>query len=175
MKAILSLVPGAEVVVRGDAVEWIVQQPFVPTDAEIAAEMVRLTLVCAKSDAHVAIDAQAGKTRRKYITDATGQDATYLQKAMDATAYIAAGYPSAAITSYPMVRSESRAMYGSNPTAAQYQLAADYIIATQTAFVQKGADIEEVRRGGKIAVDNAQTVADVQAAQTAAIAALVVL
>lgn len=139
-----------------------------------AAEPVK-TLAQSRVAAHLTIDAQAGATRRKYITDATGQDATYLQKAADATAYIAAGYPSAAIAAYPMVRAEARAIYGSSPSAIQYQLAADYIIATQTAFAQKGADIEEARRGGKIAVSNAQTVADAQAAQAAAIAALVAL
>jgi len=125
--------------------------------------------------AHAAIDAQAGTTRRKYITDATGQDATYLQKAAEAKAYVAAGYPSASIASYPMVRAMARSKYGPTPSAAQCQLAADYIIATEAAWVQKGADIEEARLAGKDAVTAALTVADVQTAQTAAIAALVAL
>jgi len=133
------------------------------------------TLVQAQVAAHLAIDAQAGATRRKYITDATGQDATYLQKAAEAKAYVAAGYPSAAIASYPMVRAMTRLKYGPTPTAAQCQLAADHIIATEAAWVQKGADIEEARLAGKDAVTAALTVVDVQTAQTAAIAALVAL
>jgi len=125
--------------------------------------------------ANLAIDKQAGDTRRKYITGTTGQDATYLQKAANAAAYKAAGYPSALIADYPMVRAEGRAIYGATPSAAQYQAAADYILATETAFVQKGADIEEARRAGKIAVEAALTVAAVRSAQDAALAALVAL
>jgi len=132
-------------------------------------------IALARMTANTAIDAQAGATRRKYITDATGQDATYLQKAAEAKAYVAAGCPSAAITSYPMVRAMARSKYGPTPTAAQCQLAADYIITTESAGVQKGADIEESRLAGKDAVTAAQTVADVQTAQTVTIAALVAL
>ena len=40
--AILSLSPGAEVVVRGEEVEWINPSTAPVTEAEIAAELVRL-------------------------------------------------------------------------------------------------------------------------------------
>jgi len=40
--AILSLVPNAEVVVRGDEIEWIVEPSNKPTKAEIDAELTRL-------------------------------------------------------------------------------------------------------------------------------------
>jgi hypothetical protein len=69
----------------------------------------------------------------------------------------------------------ARSTYGPTPTAAQYQLAADYIRATELAWAQIGADVEEARLTGKNAVTAAQTVADVQTAQAAAIAALVAL
>jgi len=155
------------------------KQQYQPNAIAISdAEMiVILTPVLAdiKLAAHSVIDAQAGATRRKYITDATGQDATYLQKAAEAKAYVAAGYPAAAIASYPMVRAMARSTYGPTPTAAQCQLAADYIVATEAAWVQKGADIEEARLAGKDAVAAAQTAADVQTARTAAIAALAAL
>lgn len=45
LKAILSLCPLAEVIVRGDTVEWIKEPAIKPTDAEIAAEEIRLAQV----------------------------------------------------------------------------------------------------------------------------------
>jgi hypothetical protein len=41
--AILSLRPGAEWVLRGDDLEWLDQNQTQPTDAEIDAEVARLT------------------------------------------------------------------------------------------------------------------------------------
>jgi hypothetical protein len=41
-KAIQSLRPGAEWVLRGDDLEWLDQNQTRPTDAEIAAEITRL-------------------------------------------------------------------------------------------------------------------------------------
>ena len=42
IKAIASLVPGAEVVIRGDNVQWINPSVAPVTDAQIATEMARL-------------------------------------------------------------------------------------------------------------------------------------
>jgi len=41
--ALLSLRPGAEWVLRGDDLEWLDQNQTQPTDAEIEAEVARLT------------------------------------------------------------------------------------------------------------------------------------
>lgn len=41
--ALLSLAPGAEVIVRGDNVEWIGSDSSKPSDSEIAEELDRLT------------------------------------------------------------------------------------------------------------------------------------
>jgi hypothetical protein len=41
--ALLSLRPGAEWVLRGDELEWLDQNQTQPTDAEIDAEVARLT------------------------------------------------------------------------------------------------------------------------------------
>lgn len=125
-----------------------------------------------QAEAYAAIDAQAGATRLKYITDVAGQSETYLTKATDATNYKAAAYPSASIVNYPMVQAEAKAIYGATPTPAQYQAAADGILAQQAQWITLAANIEQQRRGGKIAVGNATTVAGIQAAQQAAIAAL---
>jgi hypothetical protein len=42
-KAILSLRPGAQWVLRGDDLEWLDQNQTQPSDAEIEAEVARLT------------------------------------------------------------------------------------------------------------------------------------
>ena len=58
------------------------------------------------------------------------------------------------------------------PTAAQYQAAADGIIAAQMQWIAIAAAIEQQRRAGKIAVAAAATAVAAQAAQAAAITAL---
>jgi len=138
--------------------------------AELAAE-----LDAAKLAAAVAIDEQAGATRRKYITDVSGQSETYLAKANDAEAYKTAGYPVANITSYPMVRAEGRAMYGAAPTSTEYEAAADYILATRAQWIPPAAVIEENRRFGKIAVSRSQSVAEAVAAKDLAVSILAAL
>lgn len=137
--------------------------------------VITISLIQAQASASTAIDSQAGITRLKYITDMAGQSETYLSKSSDAAAYKAAAYPSASIANYPMVKAEAKAIYGSSPTVAQYQAAADGIIATQAQWMQLAAAIEQQRRAGKIAVGTAATVAAVQAAQQAAITALAAL
>jgi len=42
MAAIQSLRPGAQLVIRGDVIEWMDDTQTQPTDAEIATEMARL-------------------------------------------------------------------------------------------------------------------------------------
>lgn len=121
-----------------------------------------------------AIDAAAGTARARYITTADGQGATYLLKAADADRYKAAGYPAAQIAGHPWVLAKARAMVAA-PAAADYQAAADLIIATRDAWVSKGAAIEEARERGKAAVSAAVDVAGVAAARSAAIAELTLL
>lgn len=132
-----------------------------------------LVLSDVQASAYIKIDEQAGLTRKKYITDTVGQDATYLSKASDAEAYKAAGYPSASIASYPWVKAEAQALYGIAPTIAQYQLATDSIIATKAQWSGTiGPAIELQRRAGKLAVSSALTVSAAQTAEATAIAAL---
>lgn len=130
------------------------------------------SLMQVQTSSYAAIDAQAGLTRTKYITNAPGQDATYQSKAADAAAYIAAGYPIANIVNYPWVQAEAKAINGATPTTAQYKAAADGIIATQSQWAILGASIEQQRRAGKIAVTNATTATAAQSACDAAILAL---
>lgn len=136
----------------------------VPTTAQLLAQ--------AQQIAYIAIDAQAGITRSKYITTVPGQSETYMSKASDAAAYKAAGYPFASLASYPWVQAEAVAINGATPTAAQVKAAADSILAAQAAWLALGTSIEQARRAGSVAVAAASTVAAVQAAQAAAVATL---
>ena len=133
-----------------------------------------LSLAEAQTAARAVIDAEAGAARARYITTATGQEATYLLKADDADRYKASGYPDAQIASYPWVLARAKALTAS-PAAADYQAAADLIITTRDAWVLKGAAIEEARERGKAAVAAAVDVAGVETARAAAVAELVAL
>ncbi|MEW5709845.1 MAG: hypothetical protein AB1830_13220 [Pseudomonadota bacterium] len=124
-----------------------------------------------RKSALAAIDAAAGRARARYITIAPGQEGTYLLKAADADRYKAAGYPDAQIASYPWILAKAKAMTP-NPGAADYQAAADLIIATRDAWVAKGAAIEEVRERGKAAFAAATDTAGIEAARDAAVAEL---
>lgn len=128
----------------------------------------------AQAAAQAAIDAAAGAARARYITTSIGQESTYLLKAADADRYKAAGYPAAQIASYPWVLAKARAASAS-PAAADYQAAADLIIATRDAWVATGAAIEEARERGKAAVAAAVDVAGVATARAAAEAELAAL
>lgn len=143
-------------------------------DYPVAVDPPPPTLSEAQAAALAAIDAAAGTARARYITTADGQGATYLLKAADADRYKAAGYPAAKIASYPWVLAKARAMVAI-PAAADYQAAADLIIATRDAWVSKGAAIEEARERGKAALSAAVDVAGVAAARSAAIAELTLL
>lgn len=124
-----------------------------------------------RSSAMVAIDAAAGEARARYITTAAGQDSTYLLKAADADAYKAAGYPDAQIANYPWVLAKAKAMVAT-PAAADYQAAADLIIATRDMWVATGVQIEEARERGKAAVTAAADIAGVEVARVAAVGEL---
>ena len=130
------------------------------------------SLLDARDAANAAIDAQAGATRSKYITTVAGQSETYMSKSADASAYKAAAYPFANLTSYPWVQAEAVAINGAPPTSDQVKAAADGILAAQAAWVAMGAQIEQERRAGSVAVAAASTVAAVQAAQAAAVSTL---
>lgn len=142
---------------------WAVVSSVVPA-AQLLAD--------AQNAAYAAIDAQAGATRSKYITIVAGQSETYMSKAADASAYKAASYPFASLANYIWVQAEAIAINGASPTAAQVRAAADGILAAQASWIALGAQIEQQRRAGSVAVAAATTVAAVQAAQASAITSL---
>lgn len=122
------------------------------------------TLEEVKLDGLARIDSAAGQARLRYITDVPGQSGTYLIKAEQAKAFIAASGQGAVP---PYVQAEADAT-GMPPLQA-----AQYIDAVSTAWAdQLGPIIERERRIGKIAVEEATTVEEVYTAQDTAIAIL---
>lgn len=120
----------------------------------------------ARAAAVLAIDGAAETARLRYITPGAGQALTYLEKERDARAYAAAGYPSGSLAQYPWVDAERQA------TGQTGREAADTIIATADAWRAKGAEIDGARRAGKLAVEAAADVPEIEAARDAALAEL---
>lgn len=113
--------------------------------------------------AHRQIDAAAGATRLKYITDVPGQQATYLTKESQARAYLAA--PTGPVP--PYVQAEADVM------SSTAQEAAEYIVETATLWSEVvGPTIEKERRRGKVAVSAATTIEQVDAELATSLSAL---
>lgn len=102
----------------------------------------------ARRQGYAAIDAAAGRARRRYITTVPGQGETYSAKYQEALAYIEAGYPSDT-SGYPFVAGESHPNSGMTPTQAATR------IATIGGYWREilGPAIEGARINGKDALD----------------------
>lgn len=92
---------------------------------------------------HAKIDVAAGAARARYITVAPGQEGTYLEKRRQADEFASYGFVGAA-PSY--VAAEATA------TGLTTQQAAELILAQAAAWDVKGAQIEQARRGWKLAI-----------------------
>lgn len=112
-----------------------------------------------KASLKAQIDADAEAERLKYITPGAGQAMAYLQKAMEATAYLGETDPDPA--DYPLLAAEVGI---TGDTIADVAAVVD---AHYQAWRVIGAAIEQARLGGKAAVDAAETVEDAQAAYDA--------
>lgn len=97
------------------------------------------------------IDIVAEDVRKKYISSFPGQIGVYNEKYLNAKAYIDAGYPEIDESSfeYIFVYAEAAAMNSTHKEAA------DLIVKTRNIWIRQAAQIERVRRHGKISVDNA--------------------
>ena len=105
-------------------------------------------LSVARTQAKTAIDAAAGEARQRHITIAPGQAETYMAKAAQAEAYLAAGSPPD-MTGWAWIQADADA-FGISVTTA-----ATSILANRDAWTQLGAHIEEVRLKAKREVDAA--------------------
>jgi len=123
------------------------------------------SLVESQKDSKFKIDGTAEAARLRYITRGAGQAMIYQEKASQSEAFILAGYP-ADLTGYSLIQAEVNA---TGKTATQ---AADDIIVQRDSWLTLGAQIEEIRLAGKIAVDAAVDVAGVTSTQNNTMALL---
>jgi len=91
------------------------------------------------------IDEAAGEARSKYISSGVGQESTYLFKSFQAKEFKAVGY----LGPVPTLIQVEVDVTGLTP-----QEAADYIITTETKWVQVLSMIEKIRRSGKIRIES---------------------
>ena len=115
-------------------------------------EFVAEKLEAAKAAAVTRINAEAGAERAKRITVTIGQEGTYIEKGREAAAFVAGGSGT-----FPYLEAEAIA---TNSTVADV---AALVNATAAAWVPINASIEGKRRGALVAVDAAQTDAEVEA------------
>jgi len=101
------------------------------------------------------INYDAGVSRSKFITVIAGQEMTYAEKEREALAYLAASSPVPA--DYPMLVAEATATGVTLP-----ELAAEVVrVAADWRLI--GSQIEGIRRGAIMAVQEATTTAEVDA------------
>lgn len=127
------------------------------------------TLNDIKTNAKALVDQTSEHIRCKYITPGFGQSLAYQEKSEEAADFVASGYPTGSpidLSDYPFIQAEV------NATGKTPQDAADDILAQKALWISKGASIEEVRLGGKKAIDDAPDEGDIITAKNAAISAL---
>ncbi len=127
------------------------------------------TLSSAKETARRRIDNEAGAARLRYITEVPGQQAVYMRKKEQATAYMAAIDGNPAATVPPYIASESAALQVPAAEVAQTVL----VLAALWEDNLSPA-IEATRVAGKAAVDAAEDLPGVDLAVAAAVSALIV-
>lgn len=106
------------------------------------------------------IQAEAAQQRLKYISWGEGQEMEYQQTAAEAEAYQSDPNPDPA--NYPFLVAEQRAQ-GDVPTLAQIAAA---VIQERAVWMDAGPKIKKARREARIAVQQATTPAEVEAAAT---------
>lgn len=111
-----------------------------------------------QAEALARVDTLAGAVRKRYITSAPGQEATYTAKLADAKAYKAAGNPADAAP-FVWIKSEAEAT-GATPAAT-----ADMIIATAEQWTAIGSAIEAARQAAKQTIKNAGNAGQIRTAE----------
>lgn len=109
------------------------------------------------------VDAEAEAARMAWVTPGTGQAASYIYKAQQAHAVLAAPDPQAADPDdYPLLAS-TIGIDGPDLVSV-----AQVVIATEAAWVVVLAAIEAARKAAKAAISTANTIAEAEAAATVA-------
>lgn len=122
------------------------------------------TLDDAKAEAKATIDKKAGEVRQRYITSIPAQDAIYQFKSEEVDRWQNVPGSEHTEANFPFVHASQRAN-----GLATAQEARDRIAARRAFWVERGALSEEIREGGKRAVDNAATVRDAFEARDVAV------
>lgn len=92
-------------------------------------------------EAIASINTLAEQVRLKYITDGSGQSATYISKRADALQYKNDGYPSTFATGkYPWISAEATKL------GISMQTLADLVLTTASTWDTKGSQIESERQ-----------------------------
>ena len=105
----------------------------------------------AKTAAIARINTEAGAERAKYVTVTAGQEGTYVEKKAEAEAFASGG-----AGPFPYLEAEA------SETGSTVADIAALVNATAAAWTAINATIEGKRRGGIVAVEAAQTVAEVE-------------
>jgi hypothetical protein len=108
------------------------------------------------------VDQAAGRARSRYISVGPGQEATYMMKAAEADAYVAAGYP-ADTSGYPILTAEAQAR-GITVSAM-----ANLIRATRDQWAAVAAAVEAIRIGSKLAIDAAGNIGEARSVRDSAV------
>lgn len=122
-----------------------------------------------KVAAEIRVDQTIGTLRLQYITDIPGQEMIYQAKELEALAFKAIDPVPTDLTMYPYIAGEAAAL---SATATEV---ADQYIALSVQWRAVGAQLEALRIGYKATVQDAATVADVDAAIVAFDAAIAAL
>ncbi len=142
---------------------WAMAQAALPPDAPIYAAPTP-PFEAARRLAIFAINRAAGAARARYITVIPGQEMLYIQKEMEASAFIADPAPD--MGAYPLITAEIGI---TAPTA--YEVAQIYV--NMAALLRHlAAAIEKMRLGAIAAIETASDAAAVEAARAAFLAQL---
>ena len=122
-------------------------QVYTVAAVALTTDQIATNLTTLKNQAINNVNISAGAARENFITEVSGQDATYIQKAAEAAAYVT--NPSG---TYPYLTREA---FYTNMTVAQ--VAALINSTADTWNNQLNPEIEGVRRGANVAITAATT------------------
>ena len=122
-----------------------------------------------RAEAIAAVNAAASQARGRYFTDILAQDTIYAKKEAEAKDYLAADPEPTALNDYPFLSKEVGKVA---PTA--YEVAQVYVnMAAQWEWL--AAEMEDIRIGSLLSIEQATSVADILAARQSGEAALAAL
>lgn len=117
------------------------------------------------------VDQVAGQARKRFISDAPGQQMTYLRIDTEVAAYLDDVSPNRTAENYPWIFGIVDALAGTGGAKTADEMAA-YIAGSASAWTGVGIQIEGLRRKGHALIDDATNEAEVQQAADTVISQL---